>query len=110
MEVSKADSIYTIAYDFKNRFGSKVTGVYEGVLEYIDATKATNISASGPAKVKKMHSINDFQLPVQQSQQQKLLPVEQRQIRTHNLNFMKQAGRLPMKKKVLAKQLQNNQE
>lgn len=110
MEVSKADSIYTIAYDFKNRFGSQVTGIYEGVLEYIDATQARSISASGPAKVKRMHSINDFQLPVQQSQQQKLLPLEWRQIRTHNFNFMKQAGRFPMKKKVLTKQLQNNQE
>jgi len=95
MEVSKADSVYTIVYNFRNRFGSEVSGVFEGVLKYNDATKqAENIKAGSQAKIKGLHASRSSKLPVHKLQQQRLSPINQR-IKLYNLHPLKQAGRLP---------------
>lgn len=96
MEVSKADSVYTIAFNFRNRFGSEVSGVFEGVLGYTDATKQQpeNIQAGGQTKIKGLNAPNGFKLPVHKPQQQRLSTINQ-QIKHHNLHPLKQAGRFP---------------
>lgn len=97
MEVSKADSVYTIAFNFRNRFGSEVSGVFEGVLGYTDATKQQpeNIQAGGQTKIKGLNAPNGFKSPVYKLQQQRLSPINQR-IKHYNLLYpLKQAGRLP---------------
>jgi len=96
MKVSKADSVYTIVYNFRNRFGSEVSGTFIGVLGYTDATKQQpeNIQTGNQAKIKGLNASNSFKLPVHKLQQQRLSPIDQR-IKHHNLHSLRQAGRLP---------------
>lgn len=106
MEVSKADSVYTIAFNFRNRFGSEVSGVFEGVLGYTDATKQQpeNIQAGGQTKIKGLNAPNGFKSPVYKLQQQRLSPINQR-IKHYNLLYpLKQAGRLPEDVKVVLRE------
>lgn len=103
MEVSKADSVYTITYDFRNRFGSKISGVFEGVLEYEDVTKQQpeNIQAAGQAKIKGLNTLRSSKLPIHKLQQQRLSPINQ-WFKHHNPHPLKQAERLPEKVKVVS--------
>lgn len=57
MKVTKTDDQYKIQYAFFDRFGSEVSGEYNGPLSYIDATQeaSSNVSA---AKIKRKDTLH----------------------------------------------------
>ena len=50
--VSKASSVYTINYEFYDDYGVKISGIYQGSLNYVNATTLTSTQASVKHRMK----------------------------------------------------------
>ena len=44
--VTKVNTIYTITYEFYDSYGVKISGSYNGVLSYVDATKLSSVKSA----------------------------------------------------------------
>jgi len=59
--VSRVNAIYTITYEFFDDYGVKISGIYNGTLSYLDATKAAAVkSANSRMKLKSISHPNNI--------------------------------------------------
>jgi len=58
--VSKTDSLYTINYQLFDRFGSKISGTYNGALEYYNGTASSGVAAKVRKSTNKTRSFTNI--------------------------------------------------